>query len=352
MGDDGGKSPQQGVGDVTQALKMHLPEMVKAITDQYGPEAAAEFGIANEYSPKYAQLQADILGNQGKKLAAAGDEINAASSKSAAQAEADIANGSGQDIVAGELKAAQMADPEYYASRPALLDAIKKNLDYDPDRLNAGESESVARGLGRTSTFVPSALETAKNAMTFGQAGTARRSQYQSAIQTAAQATNALRGPVNAASDVHVRSNAPNPGTAVYTGIQTPGVNAANQAGSNLTNVGNTAMNINMQKQKSDWEKYMSGLNATTSTIGAVGQIAGSIAGCWIARAVYGQNNSRWLVFRGWLVNKAPSWFRRWYMIHGPAIGRTIERHPLLRAALTPILNLASTSYRNSQLPL
>jgi hypothetical protein len=34
-----------------------------------------------------------------------------------------------------------------------------------------------------------------------------------------------------------------------------------------------------MQKQLSDWDKYQKGLNATTSTIGSVVQIAGAVAG-------------------------------------------------------------------------
>ncbi len=38
---------------------------------------------------------------------------------------------------------------------------------------------------------------------------------------------------------------------------------------------------------------------------------------CWVARAVYGTDNPKWLLFRAWLLGDAPAWFRSLYIRHG-----------------------------------
>jgi hypothetical protein len=42
---------------------------------------------------------------------------------------------------------------------------------------------------------------------------------------------------------------------------------------------------------------------------------------CWVARAAFGEADIRWLIFRAWLIEDAPAWFRRLYFRHGEAIG-------------------------------
>jgi hypothetical protein len=64
--------------------------------------------------------------------------------------------------------------------------------------------------------------------------------------------------------------------------------------------------------------------------IGAVGTMAGGMM-CWVARAVYGDQDPRWLLFRSWLLTKAPVWFRELYRIYGPTVAAIIKRIPLLR---------------------
>lgn len=62
---------------------------------------------------------------------------------------------------------------------------------------------------------------------------------------------------------------------------------------------------------------------------------------CWVARAVYGAENPRWLLFRGWLRNDAPRWFARAYLRHGERVGRVVARSGLLRRALRPLMDRA-----------
>ncbi len=47
----------------------------------------------------------------------------------------------------------------------------------------------------------------------------------------------------------------------------------------------------------------------------------GNGAECWVARAAFGANDIRWLIFRGWLLDDAPAWFRALYLRHGAAVG-------------------------------
>lgn len=52
---------------------------------------------------------------------------------------------------------------------------------------------------------------------------------------------------------------------------------------------------------------------------------------CWVARAVYGEQDPRWRMFRVWLMTEAPAWFRNLYIAHGEQVAKFIEHHPLLK---------------------
>lgn len=52
---------------------------------------------------------------------------------------------------------------------------------------------------------------------------------------------------------------------------------------------------------------------------------------CWIARAVYGEDNPKWLLFRDWLLFKAPSWFFNFYVNYGEEIADGINRIPFVK---------------------
>jgi flagellar hook-associated protein 2 len=59
-----------------------------------------------------------------------------------------------------------------------------------------------------------------------------------------------------------------------------------------------------------------------------------SSSSCWVARAVYGSSNPRWLLFRFWLLNRAPRWFRSLYLRHGERFATWIGDKPRLRSAI------------------
>jgi hypothetical protein len=66
-------------------------------------------------------------------------------------------------------------------------------------------------------------------------------------------------------------------------------------------------------------------------------------AKCWVARAAFGEADIRWMIFRAWLVDDAPAWFRRLYIRHGEAIGNWLARREsarlIVRALMAPAVN-------------
>ena len=64
---------------------------------------------------------------------------------------------------------------------------------------------------------------------------------------------------------------------------------------------------------------------------------------CWVARAAFGETDVRWMIFRAWLLEDAPVWFRRLYIRHGESVGawlasRTSARR-VVRTLMMPAIN-------------
>jgi hypothetical protein len=81
------------------------------------------------------------------------------------------------------------------------------------------------------------------------------------------------------------------------------------------------------------------GLNASASNANIAGgaTVAAAVAlaaACGIARAVYGTEDTRWKVWRNWLMNHAPRWVRRFYLRAIPKVTPLVKRHEPLRFCL------------------
>jgi hypothetical protein len=96
---------------------------------------------------------------------------------------------------------------------------------------------------------------------------------------------------------------------------------------------------------------------STTSAAGQIGAAAlpyllTSIFGCWIARAVYGDENPKWLMFREWLFTRAPQWFFSFYLKHGERIATWLKRNPWAKAPIRIWMDSRIRSLENHQLVL
>jgi hypothetical protein len=77
-----------------------------------------------------------------------------------------------------------------------------------------------------------------------------------------------------------------------------------------------------------------------SSAIQAVGEVAGGAASkCWLARAVFGIHNPKWLTFREWMVNKAPAWLRNRYIENGPRWADWIRDRPIAKCIVRYVMN-------------
>ena len=103
---------------------------------------------------------------------------------------------------------------------------------------------------------------------------------------------------------------------------------------------------INMALQQRGQDVTFQGMQAQASAARSAGMMQGlgSIAGgfaaaCWVAREVYGIENPKWLEFRYWMLNDAPSWFRNLYIKYGERIAKFISNKPRIKSIIRKWMN-------------
>ena len=74
----------------------------------------------------------------------------------------------------------------------------------------------------------------------------------------------------------------------------------------------------------------MGGMFSMAGSLGA----AGIKRGCWVAREVYGTHSPKWLLFRYWMFNLSPFWFRAAYLSFGERFAKFIKKKPRLKARI------------------
>jgi len=62
---------------------------------------------------------------------------------------------------------------------------------------------------------------------------------------------------------------------------------------------------------------------------------------CWVAREVYGPENPKWLLFRGWLLRDAPDWLVALYGNYGEEFAAWIHDKPTIKAGLAWLMDKA-----------
>jgi hypothetical protein len=77
-------------------------------------------------------------------------------------------------------------------------------------------------------------------------------------------------------------------------------------------------------------------VNAGSSLLSGAATAA---AGCWVARAVYGDDNLKWVTFRTWLILDAPAWFRNLYMRYGERFAKLVNTCSPLKKLLRVLMD-------------
>jgi hypothetical protein len=81
-----------------------------------------------------------------------------------------------------------------------------------------------------------------------------------------------------------------------------------------------------------------SGLIRGLASAGATAASAGGA--CWVARAVFGEDNPKWLMARIFVVNISPEWFKNLYLKHGEQFAEVVKKNKLLKLAIKPIFEV------------
>ncbi len=184
-----------------------------------------------------------------------------------------------------------------------------------------GDSSSIAaEALGRsdyTAQFAPQAFE--MNRQLAGDIGSTLLGRPSSAISLGGQVLGAAKA--GASGPMGPQLFDPNMGINM----------ALQQRGQDVTFQGMQA-----QAQAARGAGIMGGIGGIAQGIGAAGGLA---AFCWVAREVYGIEDPKWLQFRYWMLNDAPSWFRNLYIKYGEKIAKFISNKPLVKSIIRKWMN-------------
>ena len=111
------------------------------------------------------------------------------------------------------------------------------------------------------------------------------------------------------------------------------GLNLAMQNASNLGSYNTAIYGSQAQLAGANAQARGAMIGGAFQGIGAIGAGLASKP-CWVAREVYGETNPKWLLFREWLMNNAPSWFRNLYLKHGEKFADWIADKPVLKSII------------------
>jgi hypothetical protein len=107
----------------------------------------------------------------------------------------------------------------------------------------------------------------------------------------------------------------------------------------------NVGINMAMQRQSNQFGLLGAQAQADATRSAGLMQAVGAIGGgyfmgkCWVAREVYGIENPKWLMFRTWLENDAPAWFRNLYIKYGERFAKFISNKPVLKTIIRKWMN-------------
>jgi hypothetical protein len=112
------------------------------------------------------------------------------------------------------------------------------------------------------------------------------------------------------------------------------------QQNSPLSNLSIRQSAIGMTPMGSVNRQPVTGGSSFGSTLGGIGGLLGGISKvaplftCWVAREVYGENNFKWLIFRGWMLNESPKLLRAAYLKYGERFAAFVKNKPRVKSAL------------------
>lgn len=250
--DDVAPSPSDSTAETLRAYHAYLPGLMKKIGKQLVPFEQQRLAAAQATSPGYSALQTQLYRDNAPELAQISQDIDTSNRLAGAQADLSVLAGPGQGIVDKSMGLLRETDPEFFGVREKAGQNILGLLG---GGLSPAEEEALSRriaqeNVGRGTLGVPSAINTARDAMMFGDATHKRQMEALGAATSFLPVSRTGFDPTQAA----LGRPSINTGDSKFTGVQ----QESGQAGSLGQNVFDTiagfqgkAMDINAQKR--DW---------------------------------------------------------------------------------------------------
>lgn len=286
---------------------------------QLNQSVAAQLAQGGQLSP-YEQAQAvnatqsqmSLYGRQNDPIAAANAALNldSVSRQRLQQAQAAASSVAGQNQAANALGLQAQAQ-----NQAANLQAGQLNNQFDLQYGAANQQAQLQNANFNANQLMGgfgALAQTAQNpyALILGQSG----------------GVGQLQGLTGQAGSFNTSTQNFNPFNQAITGIYAG--NQANQLAANTATANNTASIIG---------GGLSGLGALGGGLFSGAGAAkgfGALFGCWVAREVYGNHDSRWWQFRHWLYNFAPRWFVKLYETYGERFAAFISNKPRIKSAI------------------
>lgn len=264
----------QEFSKIMSLIQQDYPNLLSEQNAGMASTAQAELGAQQQTAAPLAQLMQSIYSTYGPQLAKTGLGIGQQIQQGQAGANAAVANSSqGQAALQAAINADMAANPQFYAARAQEGNALGTLLGADTSAIGAplgptvmsAIGQSVAQQGNQTGTVnTPSAIQTASNAMQYGQAGYNQQEQAKTdlgnAIGSASSFLPASQSGVGGTNAFNIATGGSSTATGtannslgMFTGTNSTGTNsAAGTAGSTLsgalgagTSLANTASTAN-----------------------------------------------------------------------------------------------------------
>lgn len=328
--DKGNKAGTQSKWDIATLLR-DLPQYSAVLGQGLTPAAQAELAANQAVAPGYAQLGLGLYDEYGRQYADIGREEAAKDALSNASIENQIINGVGADTAKQGLALQKLADPNYFRSADLVGQGIADWFaGQNPNGLSGSERAELEKTNARQVGYNPSAINTAANTMNTGSALEAKQSRFAGNLANISSALPTLKSGLDMTRTATSRSTAPNAGMQYFQGAPT-------QAGQwSIAPAGNYTSGV--QQANREWNaRQSSTADNAGKTVGTVASIAGAF--CWVARAVYGPSDPRWLDFANWMFLEAPQWLYDFYMSAGERFAEFVKLHKSVRSVLKFVMN-------------
>lgn len=357
-------SASEMMSGVSKGILKNYPQLAALLQDQSNsalmPTAQAELDVAQQMTPQYNQLMLDMYKQFAPQLADVGIGVGKNIQLGQAQNNADVANSdSGRAALDAAINADRTANPEFYSTREleaARLSDLLKSIDLTGG-LSGSENRALDQSIARQNQQLgmlnaPSAINAASNAMQYGEKTYERQQNAKNDLNKAlTTATSFLPASKSGIDAWNIATGGPD--TSTKTGAGALGVFQGLTTGAGASGAQNTGNLLNTMfgsgssmaqtaaqaaaSQPTGFGNLMSGLTLGVNALGAAAKYNESTktqGSCWVAREVYGIENPAWLIFREWMLNDSPSWFRKTYLKYGERFAAWLKRNQWLKPTI------------------